>query len=160
MAKNNKIMNKKKQTKKSTKKTDCKCKMPMFFVGGRVNKTKRKRKGKGKVASCTFFGGDNGDNNNAPYPINTKINAIEFPISTRIMPPMSGGKSNRNKNGTTRKRVKKLKGGSSILATGDPEAKIMPTVLNNSNASAAISGDPVGNNNVFGVPAILTSVNV
>lgn len=159
MAKNNKIMNKKKQTKKSTKKTDCKCKMPMFFVGGRVNKTKRKRKGKGKVASCTFFGGDNGDNNNAPYPINTKINAIEFPIST--LPPMSGGKSNRNKNGTTRKRVKKMKGGSSILETGNPETKIMPTVLNGSNASAAISGVLIGNNsNVLRIPENLNVVNV
>ena len=157
MAKINKLTKKKRQAKKNTQKSGRNCKSPIFFLGGRVNK--RKRKGKGKVASCTFFGGDNGDNN-APYPINTKINAIEFPISTRTMPSISGGKSNRNKNGTTRKRVKKLKGGSSILATGDPEAKIMPTVLNNSNASAAISGDPVGNNNVFGVPAILTSVNV
>jgi len=158
MAKFNKqTKTKRKQVKKNTQKSGCNCKSPLFFIGGGANNTKRKRKGKRKCkAPILFVGG----NTNSPYPINPLVNALGNGISTRTIPQINGGKSNRNKKGITRKRVIKMKGGSSILATGDHESNSVVPSMSIGSGPAIFSGDFVRNTNIYRVPDPISTVNV
>ena len=87
------IKSKSKNGKKYTQRAgNCNCnKVPGFFMGG--------------------------GSSNLPYPINTHDGDQRGGISTRIMPNMTGGKSKRKRKGT-RKRAKKMKGGSDGIISG------------------------------------------
>ena len=122
----------KKNGKKYTQKTGKRnCKVPVFFVGG--------------------------SSSNLPYPINTHEVDLRGGVSTRIMPNMNGGKSKRKRKGT-RKRAKKMKGGSVVISESNPVI-----------SGISVDGAHIGGNIVSGVslpsdklqvPATLNTLNV